>query len=73
MKRPYPFASLAGMYFSGCTTSKNAEHCLNREMKGCAPLLEELASTGYLPYNPGHIAAKQFNILTKHLEYPFED
>ncbi len=73
MKRPYLFASLAGMYFPGCTTSKNAVRCLSRWIKGCPPLVEELAPTGYSRYNHRRITTKQFDIITKHLGYPFED
>lgn len=73
MKRFFPFATLAGMYFPGCKTSKNAVRCLSRWITGCAPLVKELRSTGYLPYNHRYLTPKQYNIITKHLGDPYDD
>lgn len=67
------FAALAVMYFPGCATSKNAVRCLSRWIKGCAPLAKELMSTGYLPYNHRHLTSKQYHIITKYLDDPYED
>lgn len=67
------FAALAAMYFPGCTTSKNAVHCLSRWIKGCNPLVKELIPTGYLPYNHRFLTSKQYKIITKHLGDPYED
>lgn len=57
----------------GCTTSKNAVHCLSRWIKGCNPLVKELIPTGYLPYNHRFLTSKQYKIITKHLGDPYED
>lgn len=73
MKRILSFAALAKMYFPRCATSKNAVHCLSRWIKGCKPLSSELISTGYLPYNHRYLTSKQYNIITKYLDDPYED
>lgn len=57
------FAALAAMYFPGCTTSKNAVHCLSRWIKGCNPLVKELIPTGYLPYNHRFLTSKHYPYL----------
>lgn len=73
MRGTFSFAELASMYFPGCTTSKNAVHCLSRWIKGCKPLLIELMRTGYLPYNHRYLTQKQYNIITKYIGDPYED
>lgn len=73
MKGVFSFATLAKMYFPGCTTDKNAVRCLSRWIKGCNPLVRELVSTGYLPYNHRYLTRKQYDIITKHLGDPYED
>lgn len=73
MKRIFSFATLAAMYFPGCSTSKNAVRCLSRWIKGCIPLVNELETTGYLPYNHRYLTRKQYNIITKYLDDPYED
>lgn len=67
------FASLAALYFPGCTTSKNAVRCLSRWINGCNPLVKALVPTGYLPYKHRHLTSKQYNIITTYLGDPYED
>lgn len=73
MKRISTFSALARMYFPRCSTSKNAVRSLNRWIKACRPLTDELSETGYKPYNHRYLTPKQFMIITKHLGDPFDD
>ena len=45
------FSELAGMYFPGCSTPKNAVRSLQRSIKRCTNLATALVETGYQPYN----------------------
>lgn len=72
-KRVTAFADLAQLYFPNCSTSKNAVICLNRWITRCKQLVEELAITGYLPYNHRYLTPKQYYIITRHLGDPFDD
>lgn len=44
------FSELAGMYFPGCSTPKNAVRSLQRSIKRCTNLATALVETGYQPY-----------------------
>ncbi len=72
-RRVTKFSELAQLYFPQCSTAKNAVRCLSRWIAGCAELVEELAATGYAPYNHQRLTPKQYGIITKHLGDPFEE
>lgn len=72
-RRISTFSELASLYFPGCSTQKNAVHCLNRWVKGCDELVCELAKTGYKPYNHRYLMPIQYTMITKYLGDPFED
>ena len=53
------FSELAGMYFPGCSTPKNAVRSLQRSIKRCTNLATALVETGYQPYNHRWLSPKQ--------------
>lgn len=71
-KRISTFAVLSKAYFPGCSTAKNAVRCLNRWISRCNKLTEELAETGYKPYNHRYLTPKQLTLITYYLGEPEE-
>lgn len=67
------FKALAKAYFPRCKTGKNAVRCLSREIKKCKTLSEQLAETGWQPYNHRYISPKQFSLIVANLGNPFEN
>lgn len=67
------FSELAGMYFPGCSTPKNAVRSLQRDIKRCTNLTTALAETGYLPYNHRRLTPKQFGLIIDNLGDPFPE
>lgn len=67
------FKQLAKAYFPRCKASKNAVRSLSREISKCAALSEQLADTGWQPYNHRLLSPKQFYLIVSHFGNPFEN
>lgn len=67
------FSELAGMYFPGCSTPKNAVRSLQRCIKRCTNLTIALAETGYKPYNHRWLTPKQFKLIIENIGDPFPE
>lgn len=67
------FSELAGMYFPGCSTPKNAVRSLQRSIKRCTNLTIALSETGYLPYNRRWLTPKQFGLILENLGDPYPE
>lgn len=67
------FSELAGMYFPGCSTSKNAVRSLQRSIKRCTNLATALVETGYQPYNHRWLSPKQYGLIIENLGDPFPE
>ena len=67
------FSELAGMYFPGCSTSKNAVRSLQRSIKRCTNLVTALVETGYQPYNHRWLSPKQYRLIIENLGDPFPE
>lgn len=72
-KRIASFSELAQLYFPGCANGKNAVHCLNRWIKNCSELKEELLTTGFQAYSHRYITPKQYGMIIHYLGDPFEE
>lgn len=64
---------LAGMYFPGCSTPKNAVRSLQRSIKRCTNLATALVETGYQPYNHRWLSPKQYGLIIANLGDPFPE
>lgn len=67
------FKQLAKAYFPRCKTSKNAVRSLSREISKSAALSEQLAETGWQPYNHRLLSPKQFYLIVSHFGNPWEN
>ena len=67
------FSELAGMYFPGCSTSKNAVRSLQRSIKRCTNLVTALVETGYQPYNHRWLSPKKYGVIIENLGDPFPE
>ena len=67
------FAELAGLYFPGCSTKKNAVRSLMRYIHRCKPLALKLEELGFAPYNHRMLSPQQVEYIMYYLGDPYDE